>query len=507
MSSRKGVYGYLTAGFRAAKTFLHSLIPSHYTGQPYKLVLIGQTGSGKTSFLNLLCNCEAVQALADSYDKSDLENLKEENDPALENPQVAGLMKSKTNCAKLYEVEVGDFKVGIIDTPGFGDTAGKAVDKENTKKIIEVLKDETYINCICFIINGTDARMTDSLEYVLNETTAILPKTVLDNVIVVFTRVSDPSLLIFKPECLASFFGREVRHLFCIDNPYSIYQNSKGKQLSSKAARILRDSFVDAPEKLKKLCDTIKEFPPVHTHEFALLCQKKQETEKGGLKLLKEYENQVELERQLAKAKKEVRNATEQVSLSSQVFSAPMFIQEGTENRNTICGAKGCNSNCHEGCSLPMLLDKTSLFRLGETFTWSGDCKVCKHSAICHFSTKTRFIKTQQGLVDEEVKKMFEDAKDEKERVKILEHGFESKTKECQEEKKRLSEQLLTNIVEFEKMHETGKPTAYATLIKEFLKVIETYLGPNAATDRDLGKTKKELEKRLKQVRRLNFIP
>ena len=102
----------------------------HY---PFKILLIGEAGSGKTSFINLLYNCGTVQALGCSFGKEGLEHLRQFNDIQLENAQSTS-MESKTNDATLYNVEVGELKVGIIDTPGFGDSRGLKQDERESLK-------------------------------------------------------------------------------------------------------------------------------------------------------------------------------------------------------------------------------------------------------------------------------------------------------------------------------------------------------------------------------------
>ena len=66
--------------------------------------------------------------------------------------------------------------------------AGSSRTKKNTKLIIDGLKAEQYINCVCLVINGRLSRITATLRYVLTEVTSILPREVLSNVIVVFTK-------------------------------------------------------------------------------------------------------------------------------------------------------------------------------------------------------------------------------------------------------------------------------------------------------------------------------
>ena len=187
---------------------------------PYKMLLVGETGSGKTSFLNLLCNCEMIKKLG--FNKGS-KQLRKFNDSNLENAR-SREAESKTSGVKMYSIELDkvELKVGIMDTPGFGDTRGFQQDKQNTKLIIDGLKAEQYINCVCLVINGRLSRITATLRYVLTEVTSILPREVLNNVIVVFTNAVDPWLLNLNPDSLKEYFGRKIdpEKIFCIENPY-----------------------------------------------------------------------------------------------------------------------------------------------------------------------------------------------------------------------------------------------------------------------------------------------
>jgi hypothetical protein len=57
-------------------------------------------------------------------------NIKE-----IENTVVGEEMASKTSDAKRYAIKIGHVNLTVIDTPGFGDTRGPNVDKENFEKI------------------------------------------------------------------------------------------------------------------------------------------------------------------------------------------------------------------------------------------------------------------------------------------------------------------------------------------------------------------------------------
>ncbi|XP_064402355.1 uncharacterized protein LOC135348110 [Halichondria panicea] len=232
------------------------------------MLLIGETGSGKTLFLNLLYNCATVQALGSGFGA--LERFKQFNDIELENAQALS-MESKTDDATLYNVAVGDLNIGVIDTPGFGDSRGFKQDKTNVQRIISTLKREDYINCVCLVIHGRQPRASASLKYVLSEITAILPRDILDNVIVVFSNTAYSLDLNFDPGVLKGYFGEEVAmvKMFFVENPYCRLEKAKAKlgQLGiDRVAKSLKNAFEQTSEVLTEMCETIKDFPQAHTH-------------------------------------------------------------------------------------------------------------------------------------------------------------------------------------------------------------------------------------------------
>lgn len=196
---------------------------------PFKMLVLGETGSGKTSFLNLLCNCGMIQDLGLNFDAQGVAKFRKFNEMKLENKD-SSQMASKTSDAKVYNVQIGDLMVGIIDTPGFGDSRGMDEDEKHVKKIIAAVEKEEFINCVCLIINGRSSRSTVILKYVLSEVTAILPRQILDNVIVVFSNTADPLDLNFDVDELEIYFGRKITNFFCIKNPYCKFEKAKQKK-------------------------------------------------------------------------------------------------------------------------------------------------------------------------------------------------------------------------------------------------------------------------------------
>ena len=129
-----------------------------------------------------------------------------------------------------------------------------------------------YINCVWLVINGRQARMSATLRYVLAEITPILPKEVLNNVIVVFTNTADALELNFDTEMFIDCFGREICHQYTIENPYCRFEKAKmmkGKLPINIIARSLKKSFDDTGDTLKEICTfyegvQVRAHPPLH---------------------------------------------------------------------------------------------------------------------------------------------------------------------------------------------------------------------------------------------------
>ena len=272
--------------------------------EKYKMLLIGETGSGKTSFLNLLCNYGIVQELGIDVGVQHFHSF---NEIKLENA-ISNKMQSKTSDALKYTVSLGDTNLEIIDTPGFGDSRGLKEDKKHVTRIIDALKKEDYVNCVCLIINGRFSRMSATLSYVPSEITSILPKTILNNIIVVFTNTTGLLQLSFDLGALKHYFGRNLEHSYCIENPYCLFEKANEKKgLMSKEllAESLKDEFERTAKTLNRLFATMKSFELVQTNDFLRLYEKKEKIEETIAEALKKYDTQSEITVDIKKRKRD----------------------------------------------------------------------------------------------------------------------------------------------------------------------------------------------------------
>ena len=99
-------------------------------------------------------------------------------------------MASKTSgCAK-YNCKIGNAKLQIIDTPGFGDSRGPKLDDEHVKKICDFVLNENGINAIVIVQNGREARFTTTLKYGYSTLISILPQDIARQIVMVYTNCS-----------------------------------------------------------------------------------------------------------------------------------------------------------------------------------------------------------------------------------------------------------------------------------------------------------------------------
>ena len=472
---------------------------------PFRMLVIGETGSGKTSFLNLLCNFGTIEALGLGLDSVEaLHQFRNFNDMQLEN-MMSSQMASKTSGAKLYNVELGELKLGIIDTPGFGDSRGIEEDEKNVKKIIAALENEEteFVNCVCLVINGRSCRSTVLLKYVLSEVTAILPQDVLNNVIVVFSNTKDILELNFKVSELREYFGKDIKNYFCIENPYCKLEKAKEKQDEiplDLIAESLLQSFVDTAKVLQKMYTKIKDFAPIYTHRFVALHRKKEEVEGKVLTLLTKYADQRELEASIKRTQEEVDAALETKKLTKDYRIVSYRTKRelrSTSAHNTICGYDNCHSNCHYECSLSFSL-KDEVIKNCATIEANGYCNEngCGHHYTYHYHARKKFVDIQEQVVkfSADMERQFKDASSQEDRSRLMQQKLAEELEKSEVERKALSRQLLEVMEEY---HSLGVTRSYAILVDSQLQVIKTYIRGKGTDTSDLQETKEILEQKL----------
>ena len=192
------------------------------------ILLLGQTGSGKTSSLTLIANYQGVNHILEDgvLTQPDLEAFGQGRvtDLSVENA-VGDPMASKTSDARVYQLALAtNCNWMIINTPGFGDSRGLHEDKNHIQRIMACLKNKIQsINCVMVVANGREARMTATMNYVLCQLTAVMPRAVMDHMVVVFTNTETKRKLNFAVTSFSEV-GMPTPKFECIENPFGTVQ-------------------------------------------------------------------------------------------------------------------------------------------------------------------------------------------------------------------------------------------------------------------------------------------
>ena len=138
------------------------------------LLVVGEIGTGKTTLLNSMVN----YLLGIKY--TDQLRIKMIAENAVSDAH------SITSSVNLYQIKPKSkiflFTVRFIDKPGFGETGGLKVDKENTKKLWKFLTNECpELHGICFVMKASTTRLTAIQQYISQQILGIFGKDTVNN--------------------------------------------------------------------------------------------------------------------------------------------------------------------------------------------------------------------------------------------------------------------------------------------------------------------------------------
>lgn len=242
------------------KVQLRSVMWSFPQTPQYKMLVVGQANAGKSCFLTFLSNFHSV-----------LEG-KIPDDVILKLRSRA--RGSSTSVAKVSNISIEGVTLQVIDTPGFPDNAGVPdvlqLGNEFERQLRDALHDAQYLNCIVFVIQGTQAEMHPSVAETLGVISSLMPGKISQQVIFLFTRVDSAQRRAFPVPALSEVVRGEP---ICIhlDNPLGGLAAMSEEQLMERLADQEANGASEIASELRvgakavtELLTVAKDFKPVH---------------------------------------------------------------------------------------------------------------------------------------------------------------------------------------------------------------------------------------------------
>merc|ERR1719474_1891909 len=143
------------------------------------IVTLGMTGSGKSTLCNRL-----------KGDKS-----RGGNKGGI---RTSGGSKSCTQDNSKHHVQIGDHRMTVIDTPGLGDSNGRARDRRHCNRLCAFMKGCGGINAFVLVRNGAIVRFDKHFQNMLTDYVRMFGDEFLGRLIVVATRIEGRTLKRYK---------------------------------------------------------------------------------------------------------------------------------------------------------------------------------------------------------------------------------------------------------------------------------------------------------------------
>jgi GTP-binding protein EngB required for normal cell division len=130
------------------------------------ILIVGETGVGKSTLINMIANYVMGVKFEDNYRYEVIPSAPAKDQSKSQTQTVAQYCFSRS--------PISPFPIVLIDTPGYGDTAGLEKDKKIDEMIKRVLKETETIHMIAFTCKASTTRFTACQVYIWNKMKAML---------------------------------------------------------------------------------------------------------------------------------------------------------------------------------------------------------------------------------------------------------------------------------------------------------------------------------------------
>ncbi|KAJ7750688.1 hypothetical protein DFH07DRAFT_1034072 [Mycena maculata] len=472
----------------------------------YTILLVGETGTGKSSLLAFIANVLAGNSLS----KYDFATIDQDNERGVSQKE------SQTKYAKLYEFRSqNDIKVNVLDTPGLADTRGIQQDELHKKGIATEIKEQvTTVHAVLILANGTLPRLSVSTEYALTTLSSIFPKSLADNISLVFTMCSNPLSINFTDDAVPP--SLETAPQLYIDNPLSLlhkYLEMKANGQHTRQLRAAREHVVSseaaALQTMVRFFDWLDDLKPQPTTDILTLFNKSQTIQQQISNTISQMAQAQDKSEEIKRLIRQIEFGQADIDVYSkfeQSVETKIWRHDPTDYHNTLCAAPRCYSVCHELCQLDFSLDPEKLRKcwamegFGIFFRNATKCRVCQHPVEqhAHWRAVWKEHDETQISVDEGMKAKWESAKDGKAKDEAALEAMRQALADVERVVERKMVKLADLAEEYGKMSLSGSFSAH---LERGITLMEMHLASSRESNTD-SKQKKRLEENVEELKR-----
>ncbi|XDV48053.1 hypothetical protein PO909_017551 [Leuciscus waleckii] len=364
--------------------------------KPHKTILmVGETGTGKSTLINAMIN---YMLGVKREDKVWFEITDDQSDRTSAHSQTSSITVYG------FYLQESPIHLTIIDTPGYGDTRGKHIDKEIAKSFLYLSTFEEDIT--------SQNRLSDTQKYIFDAVQSLFGRDIAENIVLLFTHSTgappkDALTAVKEAEiqCAVKDKKKNQPVFFLFDNCQSDAADKKYEMIQKQSW----DRSFSGMEGLLKFLDKIK--PKTLRMTRDVLQQRKQL--EANINILKSRvemmeQKQIELKQTQEVLEKHKKDVEDNKNFEYEV-DVPYKEKAGVDY--SLANVAMCCSVCEENCHYPGCWWITSVYICNVMS--KSHCTVCTKK--CHYS---KHVKAAQIYVTktkkekrtyENLKKEYED--------------------------------------------------------------------------------------------------